>query len=86
MQHVGDGGSREGEHDVGGISGEQVTPGSRLRACEMIDGRQSGASQTETINEVDRFNTQREPNLVRKWTIEARGWSRLHREPTHATG
>jgi hypothetical protein len=50
MQHVGDDGSREGEHDGGGISGEQVTSGSRLRACERDDVRQSGASQTETID------------------------------------
>ncbi len=55
MQHVGDDGSREGEHDGGGISGEQVTSGSRLRACERVDVRQSGAWQTRTFNELERF-------------------------------
>ena len=55
MQHVGDDGSREGEHDGGGISGEQVTSGSRLRTCERDDVRQSGASQTETIDGLERF-------------------------------
>ncbi len=50
MQHVGDDGSRESEHDVGGIRTRNVAPKSRLRACERIDVRQSGASQTETID------------------------------------
>jgi hypothetical protein len=26
MQHVGNDGSREGEHELGGFSGDQVTP------------------------------------------------------------
>ncbi|EIM96431.1 hypothetical protein WQE_33766 [Paraburkholderia hospita] len=74
MQHVGNDGSLEGEHEVvGGFSGEQVTPRSRLMVCERIDVRQSGASQTETIDEVDRFKTQRKPATVRKRTVEARG-------------
>lgn len=50
MQHVGDDGSRESEHDVGGMSDVNVTPKSRLRAWERIDVRQSGAPQTETID------------------------------------
>ncbi|SKC93915.1 hypothetical protein SAMN06266956_5818 [Paraburkholderia hospita] len=73
MQHVGNDGSPEGEHEVGGFSGEHVTPRSRLRVCERIDVRQSGASQTGTIDEVDRFKTQRKPVTVRKRTIEACG-------------
>jgi hypothetical protein len=73
MQHVGNDGSREGEHEVGGFSGEHVTPESRLMACERIGERQSSASQTETIDEVDRFKKQRKPTTVRKRTIGACG-------------
>jgi hypothetical protein len=74
MQHVGNDGSLEGEREVvGGFLGEHVTPRSRLMVCERIDVRQSGASQTETIDEVDRFKTQRKPATVRKRTIEACG-------------
>ncbi|MDR3099696.1 MAG: hypothetical protein LBV73_21845 [Paraburkholderia sp.] len=57
MQHMGDDGSCEGEHEVGEFPGEHVTPRSRLMADEWIDGRQSGATQTKAINEVDRFKT-----------------------------
>jgi hypothetical protein len=57
MQHVGDDGLLEGEHDVGGSAGESVTPRSRLRG-EMNDVRQSGASQTETIDGLDCFKAQ----------------------------
>jgi hypothetical protein len=39
MQHVGIDGSLEGEHEVGGFSGEHVTPRSRLMVCERIDVR-----------------------------------------------
>ncbi|CAD6554711.1 hypothetical protein LMG28140_05516 [Paraburkholderia metrosideri] len=59
---MGDDGSREGEHDVGGNSGEQVTSSSRLRAREMIDGRQSGASQTETSDGLERLKDAKEAN------------------------
>jgi len=71
MQHVGIDGSLEGEREVGGFSGEHVTPRSRLMVGEKIDVRQCGASQTETIDEVDRFKTQRKPATARKRTIEA---------------
>lgn len=77
MQHVGDDGSRESEHEVGGFPGEQVTPRSHLMVDERIDGRQSGAAQTKTIDEVDRFKTQRKPATVRRRTTEACGGSRL---------
>jgi len=80
MQHVGDDGSRESEHEVSGFPDEQVTPRSRLMADERIDGRQSGAAQTKTIDEVDRFMTQRKPATVRRRTTEACGGSRLGRE------
>jgi hypothetical protein len=86
MQHVGNDGSLEGEREVGGFSGEHVTPRSRLMACERIDVRKSGASQTETIDEVDRRKTKGKPTTVRKRTIEACGRSRSHREQTHAFG
>ena len=83
MQHVGNGGSCEDEHGVGGFSGEHVTSRSRLMAGERIDVRQSGAAQTETIDGVDRFMMQRKPATVRRRTTEACGASRLRREATH---
>lgn len=48
--------------------------------------RQSGVSQTETIDELDRFKTQRKPATVRRRATEACGGSRLRREATHASG
>lgn len=87
MQHMGDDGSHESEHEAeGGFPGEQVTPRSRLMADERIVGRQRGASQTEAIDEVDPFKTYKRRMTSANGQSKHADGPRLRREATHALG
>lgn len=86
---MGDDGSREGEHDVGGNSCEQVTSSLRLRSWEMIDVRQRGASQTETIDGLERLERLKDSREAYDYPqADNRGMltTRLHRESAQSLG
>ncbi len=88
MQHMGDDGSCEGEHDVGGNSGEQVTSSSRWEAREMFDVRRSGASQTETIDGLESIERLNDAEQAYDYSQadNRRMQPRSHAEPAQSPG